>query len=167
MGPLPPRIKDVGVIIDLAVHDIDIIRYITGKEIKEVYAKARNTIHPEGVEDAAIILLTLENNTHTIIETNWLTPYKLRKLTVTGTQAIAELDYIQQTLTIYKKDRKIEILIEKEEPLKRELKHFIKCIRTGQKPLVTGEDGLQALIIATKALKSSITANPITLTTII
>ena len=155
VGPLPPRIKDVGVIIDLAVHDIDIIRYITNKEIVEVYAKARNSIHPAGVEDAAIILLTLEDNIHAIIETNWLTPYKIRKLTVVGTEAVAELDYIQQTLTIHKQDKTREVPVTKEEPLKRELKHFIECIKTNKNPLVTGEDGLKALIIATKALEST------------
>ena len=155
VGPLPPRIKDVGVITDLAVHDIDVIRYITGAEVTEVYARARNTVNPTGLEDAAIIMLTLTNNAYAVIETNWLTPYKLRRLTVTGTKAIAELDYIQQTLNIYKKDRRVEVLIDREEPLKRELSHFIECVRTGKRPLVTGEDGLKALQVAIKAIESA------------
>ena len=155
VGPLPPRIKDVGVITDLAVHDIDVIRYITSAEITEVYARARNTINPTGLEDAAIIMLTLTNNAYAVIETNWLTPYKLRRLTVTGTKAIAELDYIKQTLNIYKKDRRVEALIDREEPLKRELSHFIECVRTRKQPLVTGEDGLKALQVEIKAIESA------------
>jgi len=155
VGPMVGRISDVGVIIDLAVHDIDIMRYLTNSKVKEVYARARNVKHPANVEDFALILMNFENEVSGIIETNRLTPHKTRTLNVVGTEGIAYLDYINQTLTLYNDNWIKKAKIDKKEPLKEELRHFIRCIKENKKPLVSGEDGLHALEVSVSALESA------------
>jgi len=154
VGPLPPQIKDVGVIVDLAVHDIDVMRFLLGENVKSVYARAGSAKNPFELEDYAVIMLNFGDATG-VIETNWLTPHKVRKLTVVGTEGIAELDYITQKLLIYNHEWVREAKINIREPLRNELEHFVECVEKGKKPLVSGEDGLHALKVAIKALESA------------
>ncbi|MCO6042269.1 UDP-N-acetylglucosamine 3-dehydrogenase [Thermococcus alcaliphilus] len=155
VGPMVVRIADVGVIIDLAVHDIDIMSFLADSRVKEVYAKARNVKHPAKVEDYALILLGFKNGIDGVIETNRLTPHKTRTLNVVGTEGIAYLDYINQTLTIYDEKWVHDAKIQRGEPLRIEIEHFIECVKKGKKPLVGGEEGLHALEVAVKALESA------------
>ena len=163
----PTRIRDVGVILDLGVHDIDVFRYIVG-EIVEVYAKGGKIKH-EKYEDHASMLFTFKNGRHGYIETNWLTPKKIRKLWLTFTDKYAEGDYIEQWVEIssgkldydefntfnIEVDLNIRrINLKREEPLRRELANFLEAIEKRKKPLVTGEDGLAAVKIAKAALES-------------
>ena len=82
VGPYNPRIRDVGVILDIGVHDIDIISYLYGKKINSVYAIAGADIH--SFEDHASIILRMDHNFAGVVETNWLTPHKVRQLTAIG-----------------------------------------------------------------------------------
>lgn len=150
----PERIGDVGVVKDLAIHDIDIARYLFGGEPIAVYAKTGNMKH-RLYEDYAHIMLTFEGGKNAFIESNWLTPYKTRTLIVTGSEAIMKLDYITQELTIEDAKETVQPRLPWQEPLKLELQHFANCILGKEKPLITGEDGLRALRIAEAALKSS------------
>jgi len=86
VGPYNPRIRDVGVILDIGVHDIDIISYLYHSQPEEVYAIAGNDIHSQ--EDHASIMLRFGNNKAGFVETNWLTPHKIRTFTVIGTEAV-------------------------------------------------------------------------------
>jgi UDP-N-acetylglucosamine 3-dehydrogenase len=150
----PERIGDVGVVKDLAIHDIDIMRYIFNSEPQTVYAKTGRMKHRK-FEDYAHIMLTFEGGKSAFIESNWLTPYKTRILIVTGSTAIAKLDYITQELTIEESEKTVQPRIPWQEPLKLELRNFVNCVLGREKPLVTGMDGLRALKIAEAALKSS------------
>ena len=150
----PERIGDVGVVKDLAIHDIDIMRYIFHEEPVAVYAKTGKMLHKK-FEDYAQIMLTFKGDRNAFIESNWLTPYKTRTLIVTGSKAIMKLDYITQELTIENEKQSVKPRIPWKEPLKLELQHFVNCILKEEKPLVTGLDGLKALQIAEAALKSS------------
>ncbi|MEM0058418.1 MAG: Gfo/Idh/MocA family oxidoreductase [Candidatus Bathyarchaeia archaeon] len=150
----PERIGDVGVVKDLAIHDIDVARYLFGGEPIAVYAKTGNMKH-RLYEDYAHIMLTFEGGKNAFIESNWLTPYKTRTLIVTGSEAIMKLDYITQELTIEDAKETVQPRLPWQEPLKLELQHFANCILGKEKPLITGEDGLRALRIAEAALKSS------------
>ena len=154
VGPMAARIRDVGIIIDLGVHDIDVISYLFGERVRTVYARAGNVLHPAGVEDHALITLGFEDGTG-IVETNWLTPHKTRTLNVVGTGGIAYLDYIEQSLKLYNNEWVKEAKIERKEPLKNEIEHFIECIETGKKPIVDGEAGLHALKVALLAQESA------------
>ncbi|HEX54899.1 MAG TPA: Gfo/Idh/MocA family oxidoreductase [Candidatus Altiarchaeales archaeon] len=152
VGPYNPRIRDVGVIIDLGVHDIDVMSYLYSEEIKSVHAYAGSVMHK--FEDYASILLGFKNGNSGSIETNWLTPHKVRKLTVTGTEGIAYVDYIEQALRIFNSENEKNIAIEKREPLKNELEHFLMCVKKNKEPLVGGEEGRHALMVALNAVRS-------------
>ena len=150
----PERIGDVGVVKDTAIHDIDVMRYIFNEDPNAVYAKTGNMRHKK-FEDYAQVMLTYEDGKSAFLESNWLTPYKTRTLTVTGSEAIMRLDYMTQELWIEKQRENLQPRYLWQEPLKLELQHFADCIIQKSKPLITGVDGLKALQIAEAALQSS------------
>ncbi|MCX8171626.1 MAG: Gfo/Idh/MocA family oxidoreductase, partial [Candidatus Bathyarchaeota archaeon] len=133
---------------------IDVIRYLLNEEPVAVYARAGCLRH-KNFEDYAQIMLSFSSGKSAFIESNWLTPYKVRKLTITGSEAIINLDYITQEITIETSGETLTPRYEWEEPLKKELQHFVSCILSDEEPLVTGVDGLRALKIAEAALKSA------------
>ncbi len=150
----PERIGDVGVVKDTAIHDIDVMRFISGEDPVSVYAKMGSMRHRQ-FEDYAQIMLTFESGKTAFIESNWLTPYKIRSLNVTGSEAIMRLDYNSQELWIESAKESVQPRIPFEEPLKAELKHFAECVADKKKPMITGEDGFKALEIALAAMESS------------
>jgi len=152
VGPNNPRIRDVGVILDIGVHDIDVISYLYGSNVLEVYAIAGKELHPH--EDHASILLRFNDNNAGVVETNWLTPHKTRNFTVIGTEGVGYGDYMAQTVFIHDKDWIKEAKIEKKEPLKCELEGFISACKGRTEPLTTGEDGIHALEVALAAIMS-------------
>jgi UDP-N-acetylglucosamine 3-dehydrogenase len=150
----PERIGDVGVVKDTAIHDIDVVRFISGEDPMSVYAKTGSMRHRQ-FEDYAQIMLTFKNGKSAFIESNWITPYKTRILTVTGSEAIMRLDYITQDLWIEDSNENLQPRFPWQEPLKLELQHFADCILEKKKPVINGVDGLKALKIAEAALRSS------------
>ena len=150
----PERIGDVGVVKDTAIHDVDVMRFVSGEDPIAVYAKTGSMRHKK-FEDYAQIMLTYEDGKTAFIESNWLTPYKTRTLTVTGSEAIMRLDYITQELWIDDAEESLQPRFPWQEPLKVELRHFADCISTKKKPVITAADGVKALQIAEAALVSS------------
>jgi predicted dehydrogenase len=159
VGPFPSRIKDVGVIIDLAVHDIDLVRYLTGSEIKRILSLASR--RSDQREDAALLSFMMENGVLAHITTNWLTPFKVREIEVATKQKLIKGWLSEQKVLEYSRYTEDRSYIVKElpvpfaEPLRLELETFLQCVRTGQPPPVTGYDGLKALEIAQRALETS------------
>ena len=162
VGPLPPRIKDVGVSIDLAIHDLDIMNYLFEEEITQVYGTMNSSFDDSEFEDHAEIMVSFDNESTGIIEVNWLTPYKRRELELTGTAGIISVDYIQQSIEVFGKFAQ-DIEIVHEEPLKGELKSFLNSVVEEKEPVITGEDGLKALKMVIAANKSSKEHRPISL----
>jgi UDP-N-acetylglucosamine 3-dehydrogenase len=152
VGPYNPRIRDVGVILDIGVHDIDVISYLYGKKISSVYAIAGADIH--SFEDHASIILRMDHNFAGVVETNWLTPHKVRQLTAIGLKGVAYLDYINQTVQLHDNEWIRKAKVEPSEPLKNELKYFIDCVAKGKEPKPCGEDGKHALEVAMAAIRS-------------
>ena len=168
----PQRIIDVGVIVDLAIHEIDILKYLIGSKIKRVYAETAQRFHSSR-EDLLIGTVRFENDILGVINANWLTPKKVREIKVTGEKGMFVANYLTQELYFYEKEfaekyvdynqafimgkegRKIKIEIASSEPLKNELAEFINCIKNNREPMVTGKDGLDALFIAQKFLESA------------
>ena len=150
----PERIGDVGVVKDTAIHDIDVMLYISNEDPIAVYAKTGSMMHRK-FEDYAQIMLTFKDGKSAFIESNWITPYKTRILTVTGSEAIMRLDYITQELWIEDPKENLQPRFPWQEPLKLELQHFADCVLEKKKPLITGVDGLTALKVAEAALRSS------------
>jgi UDP-N-acetylglucosamine 3-dehydrogenase len=150
----PERIGDVGVVKDTAIHDIDVMLYISNEAPIAVYAKTGSMMHRK-FEDYAQIMLTFEDGKSAFIESNWITPYKTRILTVTGSEAIMRLDYLTQELWIENPKENLQPRFPWQEPLKLELQHFADCVLEKKKPLITGVDGIAALKVAEAALRSS------------
>ncbi|CAG0999747.1 myo-inositol 2-dehydrogenase / D-chiro-inositol 1-dehydrogenase [Methanosarcinales archaeon] len=152
VGPFNPRIRDVGIIMDLGVHDIDVISYLYGRKIDEVYTIAGNNIHT--FEDHASILLRCDTNLSGMVETNWLTPNKIRNLTAIGLKGVAYLDYIKQTVELQDQEWILSAKVESMEPLKNELEHFINAVGNGGKIISNGKTGRHALQVAMAAIES-------------
>lgn len=150
----PERIGDVGVVKDTAIHDLDVMRYLFAEDPVAVYAMAGNLRHRR-FEDYAQIMLTFEGGKTAFIEANWLTPYKVRSLSVTGSEAIINVDYITQKITLETAGQSLTPRHKWQEPLKLELQHFVDCIIHDKETRVTGVDGLKALQIAEATLKSA------------
>jgi UDP-N-acetylglucosamine 3-dehydrogenase len=164
VGPFAPSLANTSVIVDLAVHDIDVISHLSSSRVERVYARSRIVFGSKsGAEDYGLIMLTYKNGVDAIIETNRLTPYKLRTLECIGTRAVARLDYIEQKLTLYGEEWIMDARIDREEPLKLELLNFIRAVEGVEKPLVNKEDGLYALLVAQASTESSKTGHPIDL----
>jgi len=154
VGPFPPRIKDVGVTIDLAIHEVDVMAYLLDSPVSKVYAHVGSRLEKCEYEDHAEIMMEFYNNAIGMLEVNWLTPYKKRQLEVTGTDGIISLDYIDQTVEIFGKNAR-NVRVPHHEPLMVELESFLNAIMLDEKPKITGEDGIHALKTVLAAMKSA------------
>jgi len=151
----PERIGDVGVVKDSAIHDFDLMRFLFEEEPVSVFARAGSIGHR--FEDYAEVMMRFSGIRTGFVEANWLTPHKVRTFSVTGREAIAEMDFISQQIVV---ETVSEIVIKKHEwgePLRLELEHFADAIRDGTTPEVTAHDGLRALEICEAVLQSSST----------
>jgi len=180
-GPFPARVKDVGVVIDLAVHDLDIMRYVSGAEIMRVYAETEQRIHGSR-EDLLTGLVRMNDGTIGTLAINWLTPTKIRELYITGERGMFRVDYLTQDLYFFEnatasgsewytlrvlrgvsEGRMIRHVVAKKEPLRGEQEAFLAAVR-GEIPIpVTGLDGLKALELAQAVVTSGIEHHAITL----
>lgn len=173
VGPFPNRIRDVGVVIDLAVHDIDIMRYLTSSEVKRLYAETERKIHTKH-EDLLSGLLKFQNDAIGVLSVNWLTPEKIREISITGEKGMFLVKYLTQELYFYENVEAndgrysysdilmgvgegdiTQVRIQKKEPLKAELESWIQSVRGGKEPIVSGDDGLKALVLAQKLIEST------------
>jgi len=170
-GPLPNRVKDVSAIVDLGVHDIDVLRHILDSDVERLYCECGRIIHKDQT-DYGKLLLRFRNSALASIDVNWLTPVKLRRLVIQGLEAMFEVNYITQQLYKYEityvkefsdwsdillamtEGEMRRIPVRKEEPLKLELQAFIDAVSEESPPPITGEDGLRALEIALLAERS-------------
>ncbi|MFQ6129050.1 MAG: Gfo/Idh/MocA family oxidoreductase [Thermoplasmata archaeon] len=178
VSSLPSRIRDVGVILDLGIHDIDVMRYLLGSEVASVFASGGRIRH-ENFEDHANIMLSFENGTNGFVEANWLTPMKVRRLSLTCLENFVEIDYITQSIQIssstlgrldsfnlYQIPLEFDtrtISLEKREPLKNELKDFLNAIEKKRNPLISGRDGLKTMLVVMAAIESQKTGKRIEL----
>lgn len=160
VGPFPPRIKDVGVTIDLAIHEVDIMFYLFDSPASRVYANMGSRLEKCEFEDHAELMMRFENGVIGILETNWLTPYKKRQLEITGAEGIISIDYIDQTVEVYGKNAQ-KVKVEHREPLKEELNSFLSAIIRDEEPKITGEDGIHALKVVLAAMKSAKSKIPV------
>ncbi len=173
VGPFPTRIQDVGVIKDLAIHDLDIMHYVTGSYVDRVYAEAKSTIH-EKCEDMFVGTLHFRDNTIGLLEINWLTPTKIREFYVTGDRGMFRVNYITQDLCFFEnaefdnsewsplsllrgvsEGAIIQYAIKKKEPLRNELETFIGYLQGKANRLVSGTDAMEALKVAMALVESA------------
>lgn len=169
VGLFPPKFPDTNVIVDLAVHDIDIFSYLLAETPIRVHASG-GKILLKNLEDHAELFLRYKSGTSGYIQVSWITPVKIRTLSITGTKGFIDLDYVKQSIQIVhnhltdtvfdtfgqfvlksEPTKKFFMREDYEEPLKLELESFLTSIRTDKPPEVPAEVGLSALKIALEA----------------
>jgi len=150
LSPFPNRSIDIGVVLDLMIHDIEIVLHLVKSPLVQVDAVGIPVLTRR--EDIANARLKFENGCIANITASRVSPEKLRKIRVFQSESYLSLDYQEQSGCIYRKDStgivREEVLVEKDEPLKRELAAFVECARLGKRPVVTGQEGTEALRIA-------------------
>ncbi|MEI8176445.1 MAG: Gfo/Idh/MocA family oxidoreductase [Candidatus Omnitrophota bacterium] len=151
LGPFKSRSTDIGVVLDLMIHDIDIILGLVKSRVVDIEAVGAPVLTER--EDIANVRLKFENNVTCNLTASRITDKTMRKIRVFQRDAYISLDYFKSACSIYRKiDGKItgeRIRIrKKEEPLKLELSSFLQCVRTGERPLVSGTEGRDALAAA-------------------
>lgn len=172
LGPFPPRIRDVGVILDLATHDLDVMRYLTGAEIEHVFAESQQRVHQHH-EDLLLGLIRFSNDAIGMLDVNWLTPTKVRELSVTGERGMYLINYLTQDLYFYENDytttnwdtlrsltgvsegTMTRLKVQKAEPLRLEYENIISALQKDEETIVTGEDGLAVLRIAHQLIRAT------------
>lgn len=151
LGPFTGRINDCGVVLDLMIHDIDIVLSIVNSEVASFDAIGINVITP--YEDIANVRIKFKNGAVVDMTASRLTPEKQRKIRIFQEDAYISLDYDQQKAKIFKKGLlgigQETVDIERSEPLKEELKFFLNGILTGKslgKPDEAARNALQFAI---------------------
>src|SRR5512143_74222 len=156
VGPFPPRMSEIGVVIDLAVHDIDLIRWFTDSDIIEVQPQLSSAVAER--EDIALLQFRTASGVLAHINTNWLTPFKARNVTVATRGKYVMGDLLTRQVTEcfgFKPDGSYSmrhLSVGHAEPLRAELQAFVGAVRSGATPAVTGEEGVASLEIATHCL---------------
>ncbi len=163
VGPFPPRMSNVGVVIDLAVHDIDLIRWFTDSDIVEVQPQLSSAVAER--EDIALLQFRTASGVLAHINTNWLTPFKARNVTVATRGKYVMGDLLTRQVTEcfgFQPDGAYSmrhLSVGHDEPLRAELIAFVDAIREGKPPAVTGEEGVASLEIAIRCLDSKPNSN--------
>lgn len=171
-GPFPARIRDVGVVVDLAPHDVDVMRFLLGEDPKRVFAETEQRIHTDH-EDLLFGLLRFPHGVTGAMEINWLTPTKMRETLVLGERGLFRVDDLTQDLYFYENAQTagelwaglstikgvsegsmIRYTLQRYEPLKAELQAFVQAVNGEIAVPVTGEDGLAALRLALALVES-------------
>lgn len=158
LSKFPARSLDIGVVMDLMIHDIDIILSFVNSEVKSINSIGASVFSDK--EDIVNCRLVFENGCVANITASRISYKAERKFRVFESDRYISLDYESQDFVVYKKKRekitspsdieKITPLVEKTEPLKEELKDFISCVKEKRAPAVSGHHGLTALELALK-----------------
>lgn len=166
LSPFPNRQGSQGVALDLSTHDIDVMRYVTGQEVARVSAETATPLSDEDHEDVLCATLRFDDGTIGLLETNWMTPTKVRQLSVLGERGMLVVDYLTQDLILYTHPNKatewdhlaairgggegdmIRFGIDRREPLQVQWTEFLDAVRDGAPAPISGRDGLAALSTA-------------------
>jgi predicted dehydrogenase len=171
VGPFPQRTRDVGVVQDLATHDIDIMRFLLASEVERVYAETEAGLRTEH-EDLLSAVMRFRSGVVGLLEVNWLTPAKVRRLALVGEAGMFVVDYLIQELLFYERESAgaawpslaaltgggegamTRIPVEKKEPLRAELEAFVESVARGSPSPLPAEDALSAVEVAARLVES-------------
>jgi|HubBroStandDraft_2_1064218.scaffolds.fasta_scaffold02060_2 UDP-N-acetylglucosamine 3-dehydrogenase len=173
LSPFPARDSMLGVSLDLATHDIDVMRYLIGAEVDSVFAESARRLH-DSAEDLIAATLRFADSTIGLLEVNWLTPAKVRELVVTGEGGAFVVNYLSQELRFFshpteatKRDvlgsmrgagegDMVRYALQRHEPLQVEWESFLKAMEGADTPLASGRDGYAALSTACAIQQSGV-----------
>jgi predicted dehydrogenase len=161
LGPFVERAADIGVVLDLMIHDIDIILGLIRSPVQQIEAVGVKSVSDH--EDTANVRLTFANDVICDLTASRVTKKAQRTIRISQEDSHINLNYINQSAILYRrksrrlKKKKIKIL--KEEPLKKELESFVQCVLEKKRPIVSGEEAREALGVAidiTKQIKAKL-----------
>jgi predicted dehydrogenase len=179
-GPFPTRIRDVGVVIDLATHDLDIMTYLLRSAPARLFAEIEHRIHTEH-EDMLNALIRFEDGIVGVLEVDWLTPARVRNISVLGERGLFHVDYLTQELMLYENEfanmsvpslpslsgvsegNMTRFHIRRGEPLRFELEAFLRAVAGEGEAEPSAEDGSRALRLAIQLVESGRRSMPIVL----
>lgn len=171
MGPFPERIQDMGVVVDLAAHDIDVMFYLLGAEVERVHAETMRPVHA-AYEDLLAGLVCFRDGVLGVLDINRVTPTKIRELTVTGQKGMFVVNYLTQDLYLYENAKAqgdwdnlgilkgvgegnmVKLAIPRKEPLRAEIEAFVQSVQGNPAASVSGEDGLRVLRLALQLVEA-------------
>ncbi len=160
LGPFDPRVAHIGVVMDLMIHDLDIVLFLVGEPVTRVEAFGAKVLSQH--EDIAKVRLHFKNGCIADLSASRISLERYRRIRIFQKNSYLSLDYAKPNLKIYKKKTDtvksfsdIEILkpkLSRQQPLAMELEHFLQCVREGKTPLVSGQHGRDALELAKEVL---------------
>jgi predicted dehydrogenase len=173
IGPFQQRMRDVGVARDLATHDLDVMRHILDSEVSQLYCLTQTGVRTP-YEDALSAVLRFDSGVSALLDVNWLSPLKVRDLTILAEGGMLTLDYINQELFFYQDagqpsgwvdptalrvsaEAVHKLPVRKREPLMAELEAFVQAVSKDEEPTVTCEDAIVALHLAEQLVESGVT----------
>jgi UDP-N-acetylglucosamine 3-dehydrogenase len=167
VGPSPQRIRDAGVAIDLATHDLDLLQHLLDRQVVEVYADGGRYLH-ESQEDMLTCLARFGGDADEVLgvlDVNWLTPEPRRELSLVGDRGMLRASYTDQEVTLIRGagSDPVPLPVEPGEPLLAELEAFARCVLDGTPEPVNGHDGVRALAAALAVRESASVRRPVTL----
>jgi predicted dehydrogenase len=147
---LPPRGTEVSVILDLMIHDLEVILHLVHSPVRDIRAVGVPVLSPS--EDIANVRLLFDNGCVANVTASRISPERMRKIRTFYEDAYVSLDYMNQAGEIYSREpagiRREKIPIEKGEPLRNELRAFAHCVAARSRPVVGGEEAAEALRLA-------------------
>ncbi|MEN6627957.1 MAG: Gfo/Idh/MocA family oxidoreductase [Candidatus Sumerlaeia bacterium] len=172
LGPYDPRVRDVGVVLDLMIHDIDIVLQLVNSPIVSIDAVGVPILSER--EDIANARIKFANGCTANLTVSRVTPNKMRKIRIFQPNTYVSIDYQEQAMEIHQKETiadasdgepgaqivRRRIKLKQQEPLRRELDHFTGCVRDGVEPAVTGEHGQNALEVAIQIVEQIQSKSP-------
>ena len=172
LSPFPTYIRDVGVVMDLATHELDIMRYLLGSEAERIFAETERNLHKR-YEDMLSGIIRFENGIVGVLDINWLTPTKVRELRITGERGMFLVDYLKQDLYFYENSEApsrwdamalfrgvgegnvVKLHLNRVEQLEAEIKAFLDAAAGRAQPVVTGVDAIRALALVQLLIASA------------
>lgn len=159
-APCPARIQDVGLVLDTAIHDLDLIFFLTQQMPSEIYADVKYQLH-HSHEDTLLATLNYEKGFSSILDINWINTKKTRETIIQGDFGIFHADNITQKLIFYPRGKKaVTYLIRRSDPLELELQFFIGALQEEKLITIDPIESFSALYLALKLLESGKTAMP-------
>ncbi len=181
VGPFPDRVRDVGVVMDLATHDLDLVRWLGGAPVASVAAQAAHRIRREH-EDLVLVTGRLTNDVAFNCIVDWVSPTKVRRTRVLGEKGMLEADTLTADLTLFRNGEvasdwsAVQALkgvsegdatryaLERREPLLLELEAFCDLVNGNPNaPVVTLQEGLETVVVADAVLRSAQTLETVRL----
>jgi predicted dehydrogenase len=184
VGPLPTRIQDTGVAIDLATHDLDVMQHVLDRQIGEIYADGGRFLHGSQ-EDLLTCMVRFgpkdTGDTLGLLDVNWLTPEKKREIALIGENGLLRASYITQDvwfvespsaplhwdgLSMLRGDGEgaaVRFSLAKAEPLQAELEAFCRCVLDDTPEPISAHDGVKALAAALAMRESAAVRRPVEL----